>query len=95
MPEDNPRADVSPRAAVARRITALRQERGLSLTALAASEVLDQGTCGPCLLADGREYPSLTVALAEYPAGGYEVSVAFCEPDIDDILTAGMREILS
>lgn len=31
----------------------------------------------------------------EYPAGGYEVSVAFCEPDVDDVLTAGMKAILS
>jgi len=30
----------------------------------------------------------------EYPNGGYEVSVAFCEPDIDDIMTAGMKHIL-
>lgn len=31
----------------------------------------------------------------EYPAGGYEVSVAFCEPDVDDILTAGMKTLLT
>ncbi len=30
----------------------------------------------------------------EYPHGGYEVSVAFCEPDIDDVMTAGMQRIL-
>ena len=31
----------------------------------------------------------------EYPNGGYEVSVAFCDPVIDEILTAGMRQILA
>ena len=31
----------------------------------------------------------------EYPNGGYEVSVAFCEPEIDDVLTEGMKRILS
>jgi hypothetical protein len=28
-----------------------------------------------------------------YPNGGYEVSVAFCEPAIDDELTAGIRTL--
>ncbi len=61
-------AGASSRAQNAGRVAAIAAG---SLTTLAASEVLDQATCGPCLLADGREYPSLTVALAEYPAGGY------------------------
>jgi len=30
----------------------------------------------------------------EYPAGGYEVSVAFCEPCVDDVLSDGMRRLL-
>ena len=30
----------------------------------------------------------------EYPAGGYEVSVAFCDPSVDDVLTAGMKSLL-
>lgn len=30
----------------------------------------------------------------EYPCGGYEVSVAFCDPEIDDLLTAGMKKLL-
>ena len=30
----------------------------------------------------------------EYPKGGYEVSVALCEPEVDSILTAGMRSLL-
>lgn len=30
----------------------------------------------------------------EYPHGGYEVSVAFCDAAIDDDLTAGMRKLL-
>jgi hypothetical protein len=29
-----------------------------------------------------------------YPQGGYEVSVAFCEPEIDQILTDGVRSLL-
>jgi len=29
-----------------------------------------------------------------YPQGGYEVSVAFSEPEIDDDLTAGIRKIV-
>lgn len=36
-----------------------------------ASEVLDPSTCSKCLLVDGRQYPSLESALADYPAGGY------------------------
>lgn len=28
-----------------------------------------------------------------YPNGGYEVSVAFCEPAVDDVLTMGIREL--
>lgn len=31
----------------------------------------------------------------EYPNGGYEVSVAFCEPEVDDLLTEGMKRILA
>ena len=30
----------------------------------------------------------------EYPAGGYEVSVAFCGPEIDPILDSGMKTLL-
>jgi hypothetical protein len=30
----------------------------------------------------------------EYPFGGYEVRVAFCDPAIDDQLTAGMKALL-
>jgi len=30
----------------------------------------------------------------EYPHGGYEVSVAFSEPSIDELMTAGMKELL-
>ncbi|QDU12174.1 hypothetical protein [Gimesia aquarii] len=31
----------------------------------------------------------------EYPAGGYEVSVAFCDPKVDTIMTQGMKFLLS
>lgn len=30
----------------------------------------------------------------EYPNGGYEVSVAFCDPEVDPILTEGMKTLL-
>jgi hypothetical protein len=30
----------------------------------------------------------------EYPNGGYEVGVAFCAPDVDDLLTRGMEQLL-
>jgi len=30
----------------------------------------------------------------EYPHGGYEVTVAFCDPAVDDELTGGMRKLL-
>ena len=31
----------------------------------------------------------------EYPLGGYEPTVAFCDPQIDDLLTRGMESLLS
>lgn len=31
----------------------------------------------------------------EYPNGGYEVSVAFCDPEVDPVLTEGMRSLLA
>jgi hypothetical protein len=31
----------------------------------------------------------------EYPLGGYAVGVAFCDPEIDEILTAGMKSLLA
>ena len=30
----------------------------------------------------------------EYPAKGYEVSKAFCEPSVDDVMTAGIKKLL-
>jgi hypothetical protein len=30
----------------------------------------------------------------EYPAGGYEVSVSYCDPSVDGLLTAAMKELL-
>jgi hypothetical protein len=32
---------------------------------------------------------------AAYPQGGYEVSVAFCAPGVDDLLTEGVKKLLS
>jgi len=31
----------------------------------------------------------------EYPAGGYEVSVAFCHHEVDALLTAGIEQLLA
>ncbi len=36
-----------------------------------ASEVLDQSTCDPCLLIDGKEYDSVAEAMLDYPTGGF------------------------
>lgn len=47
-----------------------------------------------CTAAYGDGGPWYIPTKEEYPAGGYEVSVAFCEPDVDDAMTAGMRHIL-
>lgn len=30
----------------------------------------------------------------EYPTGGYEVSVAFCRPEVDDLMTDAIRQLL-
>jgi hypothetical protein len=30
-----------------------------------------------------------------YPQGGYEVSVAFCEPAVDDVLSQGIKSLLN
>ena len=30
-----------------------------------------------------------------FPNGGYEVSVAFCEPEVDDLLTTAMQGLLA
>ena len=47
-----------------------------------------------CTAAYGDGGPWYIPVKEEYPNGGYEVSVAFCEPEIDDVLTEGMRRIL-
>ncbi len=47
-----------------------------------------------CTSAYGDGGPWYIPVKEEYPHGGYEVSVAFCEPEIDDVLTEGMKRIL-
>ncbi len=47
-----------------------------------------------CTAAYGDGGPWYIPVKEEYPNGGYEVSVAFCEPEVDDILTEGMTRIL-
>lgn len=41
------------------------------VTSVLATEIMDPNCCGPCLLVDGRQYPSLASALADYPSTGY------------------------
>ena len=48
-----------------------------------------------CTAAYGDGGPWYIPVKEEYPNEGYEVSVAFCDPGIDDLLTAGMKRILS
>ena len=48
-----------------------------------------------CTAAYGDGGPWYIPVKEEYPNEGYEVSVAFCEPAIDDILTGGIRRVLS
>ncbi|MFM9960626.1 MAG: hypothetical protein ACKV2Q_05315 [Planctomycetaceae bacterium] len=48
-----------------------------------------------CTSAYGDGGPWYIPVKEEYPHGGYEVSVAFCEPEIDDVLTEGMKRILA
>lgn len=62
MPEDKPDRNVSLRAAVARRITALRQQRGLSLSALALQAGIGKGTLSE--LEAGTRNPTLETLYA-------------------------------
>ena len=48
-----------------------------------------------CTAAYGDGGPWYIPVKEEYPREGYEVSVAFCAPAIDDLLTAGIRRVLS
>jgi hypothetical protein len=43
----------------------------------------------------GDDGPWYIPVKEEYPHGGYEVSVAFCDPKIDGLLTAAMRKLLN
>ncbi len=47
-----------------------------------------------CTAAYGDGGPWYIPVKEEYACGGYEVSVAFCEPAVDDVITEGMRRIL-
>jgi hypothetical protein len=42
----------------------------------------------------GDDGPWYVPTKAEYPAGGYEVSVAFCSEEIDELITAAIRRLL-
>lgn len=47
-----------------------------------------------CTAAYGDGGPWYIPVKEEYPNGGYEVSVAFCDPEIDDLMATAMRQIL-
>lgn len=47
-----------------------------------------------CTAAYGDGGPWYIPVKEEYPNGGYEVSVAFCDPEVDDVITEGMKKIL-
>lgn len=48
-----------------------------------------------CTAAYGDGGPWYIPVREEWPSGGYEVSSALCEPDMDDLMTAAMRELLA
>lgn len=48
-----------------------------------------------CTAAYGDGGPWYIPVKEEYPCGGYEVSVAFCEPEVDDLLTEACRQVLA
>lgn len=52
------------------------------------------GDCFVATAAYGDGGPWYIPVKEEYPNGGYEVSVAFSDPSIDAVLTAGMRALL-
>lgn len=60
---------------------------------LRAQEMRPNGFVATAAYGDGG--PWYIPVKEEYPNGGYEVSVAFCEPSVDDVLTEGMRKLLS
>ena len=47
-----------------------------------------------CTAAYGDGGPWYIPTAEEYPNGGYEVSVAFCEPTVDAAMTTGIKELL-
>lgn len=62
MPEDKPTRDVSPRAAVARRITELRRAQGFTLSGLASRAGIGKGTLSE--LEAGTRNPTLETLYA-------------------------------
>jgi len=53
-----------------------------------------QSSCFVATAAYGDGGPWYIPVKEEYTKGGYEVSVAFCDSEIDSLLTTGMREVL-
>ena len=59
---------------------------------LRAQETHSTGFVATAAYGDGG--PWYIPVKEEYPNGGYEVSVAFCDPEVDDVLTRGMKQLL-
>jgi hypothetical protein len=47
-----------------------------------------------CTAAYGDGGPWYIPVKEEYPCGGYEVGAALCHPDVDAVMTQGMKQIL-
>jgi hypothetical protein len=60
---------------------------------LRAQEMRPKGFVAVAAYGDGG--PWYIPTREEYPHGGYEVSVAFCDPDVDPALDKGMRALLA
>lgn len=79
------------------------QANGISLLHLPAESFIEYQLRAQSLAPDrfvataayGDGGPWYIPVAEEYPTGGYEVSVAFCDPKVDSILTQGMTSLLS
>jgi hypothetical protein len=59
---------------------------------LRAQELRPKGFVATAAYGDGG--PWYVPTREEYPHGGYEVGVAFCDPEVDPVLTKGIRGLL-
>ena len=59
---------------------------------LRAQQLVASGFVATAAYGDGG--PWYIPVKEEYPNGGYEVGVAFCDPEVDDVLTRGMQRLV-